>query len=79
MGTESSKEETKTIDSTGNINNNLVLEGPVDIKSTEVIIFLGIICLIKIMEFGVFLYKYHSKKVKKNYDRNNALNSVLKV
>lgn len=49
MGSGSSAEE-KKVDSNGNINNNLILEGPVSLANTELIVMLGIICVIEIIE-----------------------------
>lgn len=65
MGSSESKEEHKTVDTTGNVNNNLVIGGEVDVFSIEIVILLGIICAIKIIEFVYFLYNQKYKKIKK--------------
>lgn len=65
MGHSESKEEKKTIDSTGSVNNNVVVNGEVDVNSMEVIILLGVICAIKIFEFIYFLYRRHYRNIKR--------------
>lgn len=68
MGGNTSSEK-KAVDSTGTVNNNVVVTaeslGEVDVTSSEIVIFLGIICAIKIMEFIYFIYKRHYRNVKK--------------
>jgi hypothetical protein len=64
--------ETKVVDSTGEVNNNVVVqqEAPFDIHSNELIALVGTICLIKIIELIYFLYKVHTKTIKKKYKNN---------
>ena len=69
MGKTASKEE-KTIDSNGNINNNLVLEGPVDFQNSEMLLMLGIICAIKIFEAVYFVFHTYKRSLKKKYNTN---------
>lgn len=64
MGGASSTEK-KAVDTTGGVNNNIVVNGEVDVNSDEVIILLGIICAIKIMEFIYFVYRRHYQNIKK--------------
>lgn len=71
MGGTSSSEK-KTVDSTGTINNNVVVNGEVDVTSLEIVILLGIICAIKIMEFIYFIYKRHYQNVKKRVSTQNV-------
>lgn len=74
MGGSKSK-ETKSIDSNGQVNNNVVIgkvDGEVDITSAEIMILLGIICLIKIMEFIYFIYRRHYQNVKKRVGLNDV-------
>lgn len=71
MGGTSSSEK-KTVDSTGTINNNVVVNGEVDVTSLEIIILLGIICAIKIMEFIYFIYRRHYQNVKKRVSTQNV-------
>lgn len=67
MGSSESREEKKTVDSTGTVNNNVVVNGEVDIYSTEIVILLGIICALKVIEFIYFIYQRHYKNIKKRF------------
>lgn len=62
--TESKQEEHKQIDATGNVNNNVIIGGEVDVFSVEIVVLLGIICIIKMIEIVYFLYTrcYHRMK-----------------
>lgn len=75
-GGESKTEEHKTIDTDGTVNNNLVFnqEKPVDIHNKEIIILLSIICAIKLIQLGVYLYVNHRRSLKKKYasGQNNS-------
>ncbi len=51
MGKTESKLEAKTVDSTGAVNNNFVVEGLVPIIGEEMTILLYIIVIVKIIEF----------------------------
>jgi len=57
--------QVKGVDSTGVVNNNLQLEGPIDIHSLEIIVLLSVITILKIVEFIFFLYAQHQRKHKK--------------
>lgn len=57
--------QVKGVDSTGVVNNNLQLEGPIDVHNLEIIILLFIMCILKIVEFAFFLYGQHQRKHKK--------------
>lgn len=72
MGSSESKSEEKTVDATGNVNNNVVIGGRVDIYSLDIIILLGIICILKIIEFVYFIYNKHYKKMKKRFNVQSA-------
>lgn len=69
MGAKESKvEEHKTVDATGTVNNNVVLQpGTVDVYSQELVILGSIICLIKLIEVVSFLYYKHKKSIKRQY------------
>lgn len=74
--------QVKGVDSTGVVNNNLQLEGPIDIHNVEIIVLLSIICILKCIGFAIFLYNQHQRKYKKRmtaivdaHSRNN-LNRV---
>lgn len=69
MGSSESKPEQKTVDTTGNVNNNVVIgrvSGEVDVYSVEIVILLGIICAIKLIEFIYFIYQRHYHKIKRH-------------
>lgn len=70
MGGGESKVETKTVESTGHVNNNLVIQEPVPIQTDEIIILLCVIAVIKILELGIFVYKQHVKGIKKKYNND---------
>lgn len=70
MGSGSSTEE-KKVDSNGNINNNLVLEGPVSLANTELIIMIGIICFIKVVEVIYLAFRTYQRGLKKKYSASN--------
>lgn len=72
MGSSESKNTDvhKTVETQGQVNNNVVIDHAVDVTSDEIIILLAIICAIKIIEFIYFLYSRHSKSIKKKYQQN---------
>lgn len=70
MGITESKEETKAVDSNGNVNNNIVIQDPVPVHNKDIIVVLYLICAIKIVELIIFLYKFHSNRLKKKYMKN---------
>lgn len=61
--------ETKVADSTGTVNNNILLN-PVPIQSREIVILLSIICGIKALELAMYVYREHKKFLKKRYVNN---------
>lgn len=67
MGLFSSKTETeeKVVDTTGNVNNNVVINGQVDVVSMEIVTLLWIICALKVIEFIYFLYTKCYRNMKK--------------
>lgn len=72
MGWGQSKEvtETKVADSTGTINNNIIIRDPVEIQNHLIVALLAIICGIKILELGLYIYREHKKTLKKKYINN---------
>lgn len=68
MGGGESKEETKTIDTTGNVNNNVVIQESVPIHNEEMKILLYVICVVKIIQFIFFIYKFQVRRLKKKYN-----------
>lgn len=70
MGNWWSTNTEKTIDSNGNINNNLVFEGPLTVQNTEVFVMVAIICVIKIIEVLHLAFRAYTKNLKKKYSSN---------
>lgn len=70
MGTQYSTEEKKSVDSNGSVNNNFVVENTVDVQSKIITILLLIICVIKILEFLVYLCSRYTQQIKKKYQVN---------
>lgn len=65
MGGKSSVEEHKDVDTSGQVNNNIILKEAVDIKNGAMLTCLYIICGLKIIEFILYLYTNHVKHIKK--------------
>lgn len=58
----------KTTDNSGTVNNNVVVSGePVDIFSIELIILVGILVILRIIEFAYFMYRCNQRRLKKKY------------
>lgn len=68
--------ETKTVESDGAVNNNVVIQGEPLGYEFEIMVLLSIICAIKIFEILLFVYKKHTKTVKQNYERSLKTGSV---
>lgn len=63
----------KTVESSGEVNNNVVINEPEHLNQQFQILLVGwIICAIKIIEFALFIYKRHQKQLKKKYANNPA-------
>lgn len=59
--------ENKKVETTGNISNNVVLEGPIDIVNTELLTMIGVICMVKIVELMYLCFRTYQKSMKKRY------------
>lgn len=70
MGTTTSKE----VDSTGPVNNNIILDttSTINTHSFEIVIMLAIVCAIKILELILFIYFKHRRGLKKSFERDMA-------
>lgn len=66
MGTSESKE----IDSTGQVSNNVWIEETIDQNSNEIALLLAVICLLKAIEFIVFIYRIIYRRGKKGVTGN---------
>ncbi len=73
MGNWFSASETKTIESDGQVNNNVILEGSTGRFDMEMFVLTAIICAIKIFEFIYFVYKRHRKYIVENHSRKITL------
>ena len=65
-----SQSDQKAVDTTGTVNNNVVLEGPIEVEHSEVVILLTIITIILIVRFVLeicltFRHSIKSKYIKK--------------
>lgn len=67
MGSSESKEPPKMIDSTGNVNNNVIIQDTVSIHNDHMVIVLYVIAAIKILELLYILFKMYNKSNKKKY------------
>lgn len=69
MGSPQSKvEEKKTVDSSGVVNNSLVVAE--EISTGRIEILLIILCILKLFEFAYFVYSSHTRRMKKKYTNN---------
>lgn len=64
MGGSDSKEE-KTVDSTGVVNNNLVIEDTLNVKSDSIFIVLVSLLIIRIVEVLYFSVQTYRRNIKK--------------
>lgn len=71
-GGESKHEDVKAVDTAGAVNNNLVFNQPVPIHHRTLEILIWIICIVKIVELLICIYKTHQKWKKKKYTGNAA-------
>lgn len=65
--------ETKTIDTTGNVNNNVVLQNPEDVIAPEILVILIIICIIKMAELIFYIFHKYRKGLKKKFTQTNIV------
>lgn len=68
MGWFSSNKESKT-ENTGQTQNNITVIEPVSIENWEILAMLGIICFIKVVEFLYFMYRSHTRHIKKKCNK----------
>lgn len=69
MGNWFSTSERKQIEADGQVNNNVILEGNGAKYDVEMLVLTSIICGIKIFEFVIFVYKYHTRSIKEKHAR----------
>lgn len=73
MGSGQSNEK-KTADNAGTVNNNLILSADerIDVYSTELVLLIAVLVILRIIEFTYFVYRTHKKNLKKKYLNNNC-------
>lgn len=76
-GSESSHQEQKVVESSGQVNNNVVvavdtLQDTVADYGLEIAVLLLILCILKLFEFASYIYTNHIKKMKKKYSNNST-------
>lgn len=76
MGNWFSASEHKNIESDGQVNNNVILEGPGAKFEMEMLILTAIICAIKLFEFVIFVYKNHARYIKEKHERKLQTNNI---
>lgn len=71
MGSTSSKDP--KVDSNGQVNNNVIIQDSVQLQihNAEILYLLYTITVIKILEFIVFVYNSHAKRMKRKYNNQN--------
>lgn len=67
MGGTQTKETKQNAQSTGQVNNNIVVEDTVQVTNDHIVILLSIIVLIKCFEVFYTLYRAHRRSIKKRY------------
>lgn len=79
MGNWFSASEHKNIESDGQVNNNVILEGSGARYDMEMLILTSIICAIKIIEIVMFVYKKHAQIIKNKHERKLKDVGQLKI
>lgn len=72
MGGSTSK-VTKTIEADGQVNNNVVIQDTVSVKSDEMLILLTIIALVNGAQLIYTIYTQYKKALKKKYTNRSRL------
>lgn len=68
--------ETKEIESDGEVNNNVVIQGGTTDYGFEIMVLTAIVCALKVFEIAVYCYKKHTKFVKSNFEKDLKLSGV---
>lgn len=73
MGSSASTDEKKTVDTSGTVNNNVVIQEESFSKTLECILMVNtIIAVVQIIEFVYFVYFKHKKQWEKKYGSQTA-------
>lgn len=67
MGIFGSSEE-QTLESNGEVNNNVIVGNPVNIENNLMVALLSIICFIKVVEVIYIAMKSYRRSIKKKYN-----------
>lgn len=70
----SRQETTKILDSTGQVNNNVVIHDDVKFYNMEMLVLLYVITTVKIISLVLYIYRQHKKKLRKEF--SNEINSA---
>lgn len=65
-----------SIDSAGQINNNVIIEDEVHITNKEAMILIYIMLALKVFEILYVLYRDHRRSIKKNAVRDHSSDKV---
>lgn len=75
-GGESKQNLEKSIDTTGTVNNSVIVDNEVPIVSKEIVILLSALLIIQLMQMCLHIYAQYTKKLKKKYTSQNASRNV---
>lgn len=67
MGWFSSEEVDKTVDTTGTVNNNVIVSDTVDVHNDHIVTILYVLAILKIIEMLYVIFKVYNKQNKKKY------------
>lgn len=68
------KGQSKEIDSTGTVNNNVILTNTVNVYSQELVYLLAVLVALKILEIMIFMYLKHKRHLKMDYMNRGGSN-----
>lgn len=68
-----SSEETKTVDTTGTVNNNVVVTEPVGISDFEIEFILWGILILKFLELIIFFVREFRRSIKRKYTQQSKV------
>lgn len=68
--------ETKMVDTDGEVNNNVVIQGATIDYGFEIMVLTSIICALKIFELVIYVYKRHTKFVQRKFERKSGIDKV---
>lgn len=77
FGSSEEKTEEKTVDSTGHVNNNIVIQEAADthqqlIVNEKLFYITSLLVIFEIIKLGVFIFSGYKRRLKKMYGKNNV-------